>query len=447
MGSFVDKVPWSSGVSVSTPYDLIVQRIDEVSRYADDWAERMQDAVDNMQDAIGPGYMPSFSGVDRPDVNVQDVPFPVKPDLAVILNENWPDTNLGSPVLDPVNIDLGIANPPEAPEDVDADLNYTAQPYESCLRDEICRKIRDGLINGGTDLTDTVHALIIDRAREARRVAEDRAMQRAYDSVGVHGFDLPPSMAAAVVMEIQKETLAKDIDGVNAVAIKDFEVADANEKFIKDLAVKFEQIERQGWDSEQARLFEIARASKEFLLSAYEQRVKVFLAKWDAIRIELDAKKKQIDAVISKNDSKIKDFLGRAEILKSQVAAISEENKAKTDLAKAQAQIYSEEVGAVASVRDALVKEAGLLVDRYRADIDRVVQEEKVRVDAINSMASLSASVSEAIAKIATQAVASALGAINTHMSYRYNGAKSREYGFRYSLDNRLRESHDFKEE
>ena len=441
MGQFVDRVT-PTYVSIGSPWDAIEERIDEVTAYARDWANTLADTIEDLQGQVEQ-YEPDFEDVDDNIPEISSPVFPERPDISVDLNDEWPDTTIPEPSLKDVDVDLTI-NEPTAPGDIDPDFNYTPGVYQSCLAGELCSKIKDELVNGGNGLSDLVYGLIIDRNREARRQAGDRALRMAVNTVGARGFNLPGGMAAAVSMEAQKEIHAKDIDAVNAVTIKDFEIADANSRFIKDLSLKVEQYYRQAFDSEETRLFEIARETKNTIIAIYEQNVKKYLAMWDGEKAKLEAKKAQVDAIISENEGQIKVFVGRADVLKSKIMAISEENKSKTEVAKAQASVYESEVRAISVEYDALIKEVDAALRKYQTQIQAVVSREDLKLKGFTSAAELTAQISTSIAQIAAQSVASALGAINTSMSYGYHGSTSASAST--SVSNSLSEGHSYEE-
>ncbi len=442
MGAFVEHVNVPSIGQVAGNYQEIVESFDYARNYADTMRDTLNEQIENLSQAIDP-YQVNFDSITSTIDNIPTPGFPTTPDININLNENWPDNNIPEPNLVDINADFAFIDP-VVPDDLDASFDFTPGIYSSCIWDQFCEKIRDGLLNGGTGLTTIVYNAIIARNAEARRNVEDQARRRAVNAVGARGFDLPGGMAAAVLLEIEREIIIKDFDAINSTTIKDFEVADANEKFIKDLALKAEQMLREEFNKSEDRLLNIAQVGKEIAIKVYEQNVKIYLSKWEGIKAKIEAAAKQIDALIAKNDGEIKTFLGRADVLKAQITAIAEENKAKTDVAQAKASIYESEVRAIASEFQVLVEKVKAQTSKWIAETDSVVNKEKIKLAAFQSANDLAAKVSESIANIASQSVASALGAINTGMSFGYSGHMSITNN--KSLSNQLSESHSYKE-
>lgn len=440
--SFVEQVPFMF-TSVSTPYEQIEETIDYTRNYADEQKVILSTAIENLG-ALLEQYEPQFDTAtyNRPANNLP--PWPEAPDLRMTLNENWPNpNNIPEPTIRDVHGDTSFDDPTK-PTPLDPTFDYTPGLYQSCLWDQLCTQIRSDLINGGTGLNDQIYGLIIDRSREALRVQEEETMVRAYDSVGANGFDLAGGQAAAVILQMGKEVHAKRVDAINSTTIKDFDLADANTKFTKELALKMEEIQVMTFNSKEDRDFEIAKVTKELALSIYEQNIKIFLAEYEGIKLRLEAVKVQIEADEAMNEGEIKIFLGRMEGLKIETEAIASQNKSVTDMTKAEADVYNSQMKGVESQANILLKEIDSALEEYRIKMDVAIKKEELNLKSYTSATELTVKVSESIAKIASQAVASALQAINTGMSFNYRGSES--LGYSSGIRNNLTESHRFEE-
>ena len=444
MGAFVDKVPIGSGYTgLPDVFNDVDNRILEVQTFANEWSNRLSDAINNLSNV--PAYTDSNGiNVSANIPNLAHPAFPNRPGFNYQLDTNWPTDVIPSPDTKDIDVDLTI-NPPTKPSPIDRDFNYTPNNYNSCLHDRICQFITSDLLNGGNGLTDAVFGMIVNRAREERRRAEERNLRKAMNAVGGRGWAFPGGQAASVIREFMVEVHTKDIDAVNSAQIKDFELADQNTRFIKELSTKVEEMFQRAFDTEEARLFEIAKASKEMILSAYEQDVKQYLAEWEGEKTRLDAKKKQIDAIIAYNEGQVKEMVGRADVLKARISAIAEKNRGVTDMAKAEADIYRSEVQAVAAEWNALSDEVKVALERYKTEVTAAVSQEDLRLKAYATQADLNTKISQGVANIAAQTVASALSAIHTSLSLGWRGSRSASTN--RSLHNNLSESHSYKEE
>ena len=105
--------------------------------------------------------------------------------------------------------------------------------------------------------------------------------------------------------------------------------------------------------------------------------------------------------------------------------------------------VYNANIQGVVGEYDALAKWATTEIDRIKVEADIAIKNEELSLDAYNSMSSLAEKVSEGIAGIASQSIASALGAINTSLSNSYSGSEGRNEG--WSHGDSLSEAHSYE--
>lgn len=440
--AYVADVPYRI-TAVGDPWTEITEMIDYSRAYADAMRLELTQAIEDLEDAVQ-AYTPDFGNVTSDIPELETPVFPDAPDLSVQLNENWPANDTPDPNIQPVDVDISYDTPIK-PDSIDPVFTYVPGAYSSCTWSQLCALIQDELVNGGNGLSELVYGLIIDRNLEARRNLEDQARQRMYDAVGARGFDLPGGMAAAAILEFEKDITAKDLDAVNSTTIKDFEIADANTRFVKELALKMDEAQRAAYNSEEDRLFNIAKSTQEVMIAIYEQNVKLYIAEWEGVKAQIEVAVAEIDALIATNDSEIKVFLGKTEAYKVETEAIASENKSKTDLAIAEGQIYETEVRAISAKFSVLVEEVRVALEEYKVDVGAVISKEEINLKAFTTQSELTISSIETISNIAGQAVASALGMLNTGMSYDYAGRTSMSYTS--GLSNQKSETHAYKHE
>lgn len=106
--------------------------------------------------------------------------------------------------------------------------------------------------------------------------------------------------------------------------------------------------------------------------------------------------------------------------------------------------IYKAETDGIASQYQSLVSWMKSEVDRLKIEADIAIEDGRLGLAAYDSAVKLATSVSEAIANIAAQSIASALGAINTTLSNQYSGSESRRENWGHN--DSLRESHNYQE-
>jgi len=104
--------------------------------------------------------------------------------------------------------------------------------------------------------------------------------------------------------------------------------------------------------------------------------------------------------------------------------------------------VYNANIQGVIGEYDALSKWSTTEIERIKVEADIAIKNEELALEAYTSMSTLAERVAEAIAGIATQSIASALGAVNTSMSNSYSGSEGRSEG--WSHGESLGESHSY---
>jgi hypothetical protein len=440
MGQYVEKVP-EEHVFVNDPWEQMGSTIDYTRSYATEMGGYLIEQINILRE-LNREYTPDFSGICQ-EIKILDPPeFPDRPDLSVDLSE-YPNEEIPDPIILPIDVDFTYQKP-TAPAGISPNFDYTPGSYQDCLLTHLCEQTRQELINGGTGLSDLVYHAIIARNSEERRNAEDNLRRRAYSAIGESGFDLAGGIGAAVVLELEKEIFFKDIDAINNVTIKDFELADANSKFIKEFALKIDTATRQNYDSDENRKLEAEKIATEMELRIYDSAINAYIAEWQGIEAQLKAAVAEVDAITKKNESEIKVFLGRADVLKTKILTIASENESKVKVAQVEADIYKKQVEAINAEILALVREVEISLEAYRTNVNAIIAREEINLKAFADKTNADISISDGISRAATQSVASALGAISTHMSYGYTGQTSRRYST--GLTNSLSEGHSYTE-
>jgi len=107
--------------------------------------------------------------------------------------------------------------------------------------------------------------------------------------------------------------------------------------------------------------------------------------------------------------------------------------------------IYTANVKGISDQYSALVEWGKMEIENNRLETEIAIKNEELRLDAYKSMTALTERISEAIANVTAQSLASALGAINTSMSHGYSGSESKSENWGHSES--LTESHNFSDE
>lgn len=442
-GTFVDV---SEGhVALNDMEDQILATIAYTREYADSMKAELMTGITNLNDVVGT-YNPVVAPVDTTVPPINGPGFPTKPTFGDIdLNTNWPEYINESPNLENYGVlDFGFTEP-VAPAEASTNFDYSEDTYTSEMWTALFAKVHGDILSGGTGLTDTVHAVIVAREQETRRSNQDREFRKALNAVGAQGWNLASGAAAGLLAEFSGEVMKRDQDALNNITVKDFDLATANTNFAITTGVELEKALRSTFDEAKKRGLEALKAAKEYVTAAIEANVKIYLGKWEGVRAKLEALKNKVDAISSKNEGEVKVILSKAEIYKTRVQAIAAENSGKVEARKGEIDVYGTEVEAISKQYSALVEEAKLKMEGTRIEITKVIETEKLKLQAFSDKAGLAKDVALGVANISSQGVASALGAINTSLSNTYSGSESRDESWRHS--DGIDENHTFEEE
>lgn len=414
--------------------DELVTTIAYTRAYADEMRGTLGIAIENLNSIVGT-YNPEIE-VDDQEIPTVDRPsFPTRPSfLPLELDNNWPSTY----VPDPAFQEYGLLDfdfvAPTAPSELTGNFNYIAKGYTSEMWQAIFTDVHGKIINGAYGVTDAVHYAMVAQEQEARRRNQDRAFREGLAAVGAMGFNFPGGHQAAFMSEFGAEVLANDQIALNNITIKCFEIANDNQKFYTTTALELEKLIRATFDEAEKISLEAAKATSEYLARFYAENVKLYLGKWEGIKIKMESLKAKIEAISSRNESETKIFISRAQVIESQIKAITEKNKGLVDARTGEIQVYATEVGAVRDEYMALVEEIRVHQAAIKMEIDRSVAVEQLKLSAFESKVKLAEAIAMGIANIGSQGVASALGAINTNLSNSYGATESRGIAWHATL-------------
>lgn len=422
---YVEQMDVHDGVNgVIMMRDEIQGMIAYTRAFADEMRVDLTRGIENLTEIVG-SYTSSIDDIDTSIPTLDRPSFPIRPvfdDLS--LDFTWPDKITAPNLTEYGDLDFEFTAP-VAPEAIDESFDWSGNTYSSEMWSALFNKTHTDILSGGTGISDEAHEALVDRAKEAGRVSRDVEYRRAVDSVGANGFNLPSGQIASVVLAVHAENVAKDQDTLNTITIKDFELAQSQGQFAITSGTDLERLLRTTFDASEQRSFEASKAAKDYILQVYNENVKLYLAKWDEIKIRLDAVKAKVDAITSRNDGLIKAYMGQTSAFETEINAIVAKNTGMIDVRKSQVELYGTEVKAVAVQYASLAEEIKVRMDQVRTEVTLAIDEEKLNLTAYSDKAKLAETVASGVANISSQAVASALGAINTSLSDSYSGSRS----------------------
>lgn len=396
-----------------------------MKEYAENFTSQLETAIGNIQSAITDRYNPGSIAYTTKIGDIDGPAFPDRPSFGDLgLNTNYPDAPVSGSLTDYGPLDFSIVAP-DAPASLDGEMSWTAKEYSSDMWSVLFNKVHNDIISGGTGLSDAVHSAIVAREQRTRRTNQDRELQRAIDMAGEKGFDLPSGDIAYIISAANKESQIQDQNALDNLTIKDFDLATEAAKFAVTTAAGLEQLLRGTWDRMQTLGLEAKKATWQYIVSAKDTNVKLYLAGWEKEKIRLDALKTKVTAIAEKNTATVQTDKAQADIFLAQIRAITEENQGKIDARKGEADIYGTEVSAIGQQYNALIEKMKGNIEKARLEITALSEEEKNKLQAYTNSVQLASDASKAIASVLAQVVASSLQAINVGISASHHTSES----------------------
>lgn len=417
--------------------------------YAKALADQMRDAlfasIDDMQ-SIMENFEPPEIDIDTVIPKATGPNYPSKPNLAPAeLDDNWPTNYPSTPIMQPYgNLDFSFIAP-TPPEEINANFDWQGTPYTSEMFNALFDRIYYNVVNGGHGLTEVVYSAIIAMEQEARRINQEREYRIALDSVGETGFNLGSGILGGLQAETFREMAKLDQDSLNNITIKNFDMATENTKFFVNAGLDLEKILRAAYEASEDRSFESAKFAKDITVRVYSELIKAYVSKWEGIKVQMQAFLAKIEAITAYNNGQIDVFEGLWRGIETQVKAISAKNQAILDDRKNQVEIYKTEVEAISAQWASAIANANLELEGVKLEVQLAVEEAKTNLEAYIGQAELSKGTADSIAKIAAQAMASALGIIHTSLSSSYSASEAISESWSHSEN--LSESHSYSEE
>lgn len=284
-------------------------------------------------------------------------------------------------------------------------FSYSDSPYQSDLKDALKSTLTAGVLNGGTGLGAAVEDGIWrreeDRAEQARLDAIDKNAADWAES----GFDLPDGTLLASQTSIQTEYLQGRQTSSRDIATKQAEIARQQAEVFLSQSNQLESTMQNKHTADQARALEAAKAEPEVIVRVFEAAVK-----------QAQVQGEIYNAFAAKANA-------QAQLFKSQIDAFTAEADLSAKEVAASVQLYDSEVkGASAQ------SEASWRTDSNK--VDQIKNYMNLRMEALKSLASLSANLTAALAtSVSTSA------AISGQEQFSTSESESSTVSVNYSYD------------
>jgi len=452
MGTYVDGIPlknvsysgagWVNGRNLlveqfSTTTSLVAQLKEEVTGYLVDFENALDSfsIPDGIGDAIGDVVISDIAILDRlpEEPNLGDLELPDHENIFFPL----------MPVLKNVpEIDLSYDTPTK-PTEVNPALNYNQTPYNSQMWLELFTRVHDGMVNGGTAMTADIEQAIYETHAERNRAANEKAYLGALAELKNRGIKYPQLAIRAIQMKIFAEIMRQEHQSSNEIAIAKSDLEQKNAHFMIEQATNLEKMLRDTHATLEQLDLEAQKAAAQLAINVYSEKVKAYLAEWQAVTSMLRAKVEVVNAVVAENSALIDSFKAATDGAIAKIELINKERDALVSAYEAEAMVYKAKTDAQTSWYEALTESQKAQLMKAELQIKQAVEEAKLELEGAISINALKEKTLEAMSNIAAQVLASAMNAVNTSVSHGTSAGKSLSEN--YSHGESLSESHSYE--
>jgi len=425
-GAFA-QVPSDIGVDPGIPRRDV---LDVFSFVQNTYAERVKsiDDLHKMMIDLAKDFDLADVEAELQKVYVTPTTFPTAPSFAkLVLNSRWPKSVPNKPQLQNYgSLDFDYIDP-IPPKLMEESFSWSGEPYSSEMRLVLIASIINDIANG-TSLTPAVHAALLDREQNRRKINQASALRDAVHAGGANGCRLPDGQMAAIIAEVFKNQDKLDQDALNLVTEQDYSTAQRNKEFVHTLGVELEKVMLGEWDSWEARSLESAKVEFEFAFRAVDQAIQVYLAKWQGIEIQASAFKARIEAITSKNKGLNDQYIAEWDGYRANVDAAGAENIAKVQIRGLEIDTWKAEISAAATEQQSKLAEANFEFQQLLAKIEVDLKVAGINIEGFKAEADLREKILETLGQQVSQLIASIIGAMNASASESFGSSESQSH-------------------
>ena len=360
-------------VSVDDAADVFNEKLEQLDSLLENTnaVSNFNEAMDSLREVFSDKATPPTADVSYDFVEGDDLSLDLgdpPEDPVFDTNINIPDDpHLRGSIMTPSFDEVGEFNDTlDDPPPITMDFNEDV--FESLIWDDLQNIARSVLNAGGTGLDESVEDAIWDRARDRNRLQDEQEYREAEDYFASRGYNLPPGVLAAQLAQVRAEQSKRDDNLSNEIAIKQAELAQTNDQFIKQLSLDISKADMDFHNAVQNRALERAVSIANVFRDMYRMKVDGYIGKVNAYRARVDAARSKIDATSSYNKSITDTFIAETE---AQRAKISSE----LALVELVAKKYTTRMAGYEAKSRAASTELSAKIEKYKAEVQQSVNQ------------------------------------------------------------------------
>ena len=324
---------------------------------------------------------------------------PVKPDLSA---------NFPSDPAEPSNlIEVVFGTLPKWPDPVSiSDITAGDNSYTSSVLTALQAKLLDSLQNGGNGIDPDVQTAMFERESERALLVHNDAIDRIAAEWSKRGWSMPNGALAAAFEVEQINYDNKRLDMSRDIAMKSFELAQANTHLVIQQSVAIEASLLQWTNNIAERVFQMSKAVVDAQLQKYKTQTDGANAQTQAVIQEALGKIEYNKGIVSQYTSFITAYQAKVQAEAARLDAVIKGYEGEALVFKTQADFDIAKVGLDLKVIDAQINQA-------IAEANLRIKDAELRMKNYEVINALKTEIAKSIGAIISQVAAGALSAIN----------------------------------
>ena len=453
----------SPTVSPTGTYTLVNTKLTETMQMADDMMVRLV-GLDGASGYLGtlnslittysnPTLDPLSISLSTTAVTIPDRPLPTG--LASLITDFGTFSTIAPTMAALPAIDTSTMTPGSAPAAPSAAVTWSETALVTSVYTPLLSKMLAMMADNTTGLDPLVEQAIYDRAIARNATSNSKAYAEAETYFTARGWDEPQGALEGRLLEISAEIARNETEINGKIMIERADLTQKNVQFIVQQSIELEKLIRATRDGESQRALDYAKVSAELVLQLYSENIKGYIATAEAKKAYIEAQVEALRGVVEHNKGLIEVYRAQYEAFKVGVDAKTSINDAIVKGFEAEIVGYEAETKALTAGQMALVEDNKAKIEKADLELRLLLGKIDAAIKAYISESSLKEKISNDLAQIAAQSVASALNAVNVSASLGYSGSESRSESFgksesineSHSFSASISESHDFDHE
>lgn len=278
-----------------------------------------------------------------------------------------------------------------------ASFQWSESLVEAPLLDEATAVLLNDLANGGYGINVSDENALWQRARDRESIDTEAAISAVAQQAAARGFSLPPGVLNKQIMAAQQAALAKNSSVSRDIALKRADMYVENRRFTIEQIRQLELVVLERLNSYRNRQMEAAKMRLEAFNSAvrlYDTAVRVFQTKVSAADLKLRASIASVDASVRSYSAQVQQY-------SATIQGYSAQAQAKAELARVQVLDAKNELDASVAKVDAKLRAGDLDLRAYGTGLQRLIDKERLAIDAIKETAEIQARPISALTSLA----------------------------------------------